>query len=174
MSRPRPLLLLAAALSIAALSASHAQENPAEVQQLVLPGPAAAQAPGPARSIAELNSELRAAQAEDEAFAAAILEAILSIEYTPSPHPPVFVPEPGATRERRPSDEAQPLVIPQPPRAPSQNQAEGASGGPTEPRRSCGTDLISSDPACRLQDRRNSALADDDILTLEDGVYLKN
>lgn len=196
----RPLLPLVAAISTligaAGLCAAQSVSNPAVIDQLSIPAsptrtPRRARPWPDAATIAAQNLELRIQEAEDAAFAAALLEALLNNRIAPSNNPLIFIPQPPAVfssylTEQAPGAPPQlvalrplarpvaekPVVPPTVAHLPA--QVTPLKKRPAEAAPDCAANSLSWSPACPaivgLADRADDA----EVKTLDDGIYVRN
>ena len=192
---PAPLPLALAALTFvgaAGLGMAQSTGNPATIDQLSIPATASAPirrvAPVDPATIAAQNLELRIQEAEDAAFAQALLQALLSNSIAPSPNPPIFIPKPPAVfssylTEVAPSADAPPQAsVPRPPVVSRPMRPAAAPLPAAAPQRAssaatptvCAPNSLSWSPACQGETGATSTAREAEIKTLEDGVYVKN
>ena len=180
--------------------------NPAEIQQLVIPSTPARvsqsrEIPADPATIAALNRELQIAQAFDEAFATALLDALLNDLITPTDSPLVFIPKPSVVRTyslSTPSTDTfaettqtlplrPPLVRPPYRRRVAMHRTQTveaprpvAQPRPTPPAPkvptsvACQGNVLSLTTACSVQLDHLASAPSSEIVTLDDGVYVKN
>ncbi|MGR3630424.1 MAG: hypothetical protein ACU0BP_14260 [Sulfitobacter sp.] len=193
----QPLFVAALAFAgVAGSAAAQSGDNPAAIDQLSIPLTSGTTLqPAPPRldpaAIAAQELELRIAEAEDTAFAAALLDALLNNRIASSPNPPIFIPRPpeifisqleevpvgseetGAPQLSALRPAARPLVA-----APTEGVAQPARTTREVPLPAaaldCAADSLSWTPTCATSLETTAEANEDEIKTLEDGVYVKN
>lgn len=189
----QPLLLAVLAFAgVAGIATAQSGDNPSAIDQLSIPATSRATLqPAPPRldpaTVAAQELELRIAEAEDTAFAAALLDALLNNRIASSPNPPIFIPRPPAIfisqlgevpagsgetgvpqlSALRPA--ARPLTEGVP------RSARTTREVPLPPAAlDCAADSLSWTPACATSLETAAEAGEAEIKTLDDGVYVKN
>lgn len=193
----QPLFLAVLAFAgVGGMATAQSGDNPAAIDQLSIPATSGSTLqPAPPRLdpavIAAQELELRIAEAEDSAFAAALLDALLNNRIASSPNPPIFIPRPpaifisqlgevtagsgeaGAPQLSALRPAARPLVA-----APIERVARSARTTrevPLPPAAlDCAADSLSWTPACATSLETAAEAGEAEIKTLDDGVYVKN
>ena len=207
---PLATILLALAGTAGVCAAQGASQagggNPAAIDQLSIPATARSAVSvrrveeriDPA-IIAAQELELRIAQAQDEAFAAALLEALLNGSVEASPDPLIFIsrPPPVSTQSLTEYlslaiEESMPSAVPTNSiallRPPARSEIVVARTPAPQPERSrpqpvaqtdgavsdCAPQSLLWTPACQSKPGTHGTANEAEIKTLDDGVYVKN